>query len=625
MLTRGDRLGGYVIDDLLGVGGMGVVYRATQSSLGRPVALKVMSPQLLRDTESRERFRREGRAAAALDHPNVITVYEAEEADGTPFIAMKLVTGTTLDELVGRPELTAGRTLSLLRPVADALDFAHDRGLVHRDVKPSNILIARNDHPYLADFGITKTLESQGITGTGRGLGSLAYAPPEQIRGQGVTGKADIYALTAVVVECLTGRPPFVRDDDAALIHAHLNDAPPRVSEAAPEIGTAVDDVVARGMAKDPAARFESANDLVCELASALHANGRAPAASVPESPRPPAPATVTASPVEAPTPAPPSPETVTTAPRSDTGSGRRRVPLGPTAAALGLAALGLGGGLLAGRGEVSRQAERAGVVRLSHGGGWQHAAPAPEAIAGLQLREPVVLRRGEAVLAAGILADPARGANPLPRGLELRVPGRAAARRVRLGSAQALAYDATAARPRARLRVYIVPTNRGYATVACQSPVAQGAASGARCADVAATVRLSGARALPLTPVASYGTDVSTALARLDVQRGAAAPALRSDSLSRRAAAARRLAAAHRAAGASMSKLSPVPQDAAADASLERSLGGLARSFTRLAAAAQAGDADAYDAARRNVTAGEGVLRAALASLRANGYRTRR
>ena len=208
ILEPGAVIGGFRVTTVIVVGGMAVVYSAEQLSLGRRVALKVLASQLTQDEEFRERFRREGQHAAALDHPNIIPVYDSGEADGHLFLAMRLVEGSTLAEIIGPNGLTVSQTIDLLQPIADALDAAHDAGLVHRDVKPQNILVTERGHPFLADFGVAKSPHLHGLTDTGRFVGSANYASPEQIKGDPLTASSDLYALAGVLYQCLTGRVP---------------------------------------------------------------------------------------------------------------------------------------------------------------------------------------------------------------------------------------------------------------------------------------------------------------------------------------------------------------------------------------------------------------------------------
>ncbi len=262
ILRPGDVLGGFRVDDVIGIGGMAIVYRAEQVSLGRQVALKVLSSKLANDEVFRERFRREGMHAAALEHPNIVPVYDSDEQDGLLYLAMRLVDGTNLAELIQTRGLTAEETVEILRPIASALDTAHAGGLIHRDVKPQNILITDHGHPYLADFGVAKGSNTSGLTATGGFVGSVNYASPEQIKGLTLSSASDIYALAAVLYQCLTGCVPYPRETDAGIMHAHLTEPPPTL----PVVAGADSDfhtVFARGMAKDPGARYGHAGDLV--------------------------------------------------------------------------------------------------------------------------------------------------------------------------------------------------------------------------------------------------------------------------------------------------------------------------------------------------------------------------
>jgi serine/threonine protein kinase len=272
-LALGTITGGYRIEGILGRGGMGIVYAARQLSLDRPVALKLLSPALSDDEEFRERFRREGRIQAAIDHPHIVTIHEAGELEDGLFLAMRLIHGPSLKELVTLEDVAPDRALRLLAPIADALDSAHAVGLVHRDVKPQNILVGARDHPFLADFGLTKSADSVGLTKTGQFVGTMDYISPEQIRGELASPASDTYSLAAVLVQCLTGAVPFPRDTDAAALYAHLIEPPPRVTERRRELPPALDEVVAAGMAKDPADRPATATELIEAARRALEAS----------------------------------------------------------------------------------------------------------------------------------------------------------------------------------------------------------------------------------------------------------------------------------------------------------------------------------------------------------------
>jgi serine/threonine protein kinase len=249
---------------------MGAVYEATQLSLNRVVALKLLAPNLSDDPGFRARFEREGQVQAALDHDHIVSVYEAGQSDYGLFLAMRLIAGPTLKQLILEGDLDPRRSVRLLAQVAQALDCAHDAGLIHRDIKPQNILIGRGDHAYLADFGLIKAPDEARLTGTGQFIGTIDYVAPEQIQGEPATPASDIYALTGVLYECLTGEVPFPKPSEAATLHAHVMSPPPTVSARRPDLPSALDGVVTQGMAKDPWSRPSRAAELVQSAARAL-------------------------------------------------------------------------------------------------------------------------------------------------------------------------------------------------------------------------------------------------------------------------------------------------------------------------------------------------------------------
>jgi serine/threonine-protein kinase len=255
---------------------MGTVYEAHQIALGRDVALKLLTPRLGQDPSFRERFQHEGRIQAAIDHPHIVTVFEAGEIDEGLYIVMRLIRGPTLKDLVIARELEGARTLRLLTPIADALDAAHDAGLIHRDIKPQNILVGARDHPYLADFGLTKGINDAGLTKTGQFVGTIDYVAPEQIRGEPATRCSDIYSLGAVLYECLTGVIPYPKPSDAAVMYAHLSEPPPLVSDQRPDLPHELDDVLRKAMAKEPAERQQTASELLAEAKRAFGRKTRA-------------------------------------------------------------------------------------------------------------------------------------------------------------------------------------------------------------------------------------------------------------------------------------------------------------------------------------------------------------
>ena len=268
VLAAGARFGDYEVDRALGVGGMGVVHLARHVLTGRRVALKVMSARLGDRPEIRDRFVREAQAGNALEHPAVVSVVDAGEIAGRPYIAMRLIEGGTLADLVGKPELTATKALELLSPIAEALDHAHARGVVHRDVKPSNVLVNGDGEAYLADFGVAHLLDA--VRMTTDFVGTPAYTAPEQITGGTLTGASDQYALACVLFECLTGRLPFTDPTIHGLMQAHIAQPPPPASPFAPALGSPIDGVLARALAKDPAARHPSCAALLKATAGAL-------------------------------------------------------------------------------------------------------------------------------------------------------------------------------------------------------------------------------------------------------------------------------------------------------------------------------------------------------------------
>jgi YVTN family beta-propeller protein len=279
--VAGSVVAGYRIEDVAGRGSMGVVYRATQLVLQRPVALKLIATEVAHDGSFRERFKRESQLAASIDHPNVIPIYEAGEVDGSLFLAMRYVEGTDLGALVAAEgTLAPARAVGIVAQVAAGLSAAHGLGLVHRDVKPANVLIAagEDEHVYLADFGLTKHASSApGLTKAGMFVGTLDYSAPEVIRGEGADARADVYALGCVLFHCLTGRPPFVRDSEVATMYAHLHDAAPAPGTIA-GAAAVLDAVVAKALAKDPGERYATAAELG-RAARAAIGDGSTPAA----------------------------------------------------------------------------------------------------------------------------------------------------------------------------------------------------------------------------------------------------------------------------------------------------------------------------------------------------------
>ena len=272
-IAAGSQIAGYTIEEQIGRGGMAVVYRASDKRLNRHVALKILAPELASDRGYRQRFLREMRAAAAVDHPNIVPVFDAGEADGALFIAMRYVDGQDVRTMLEtEPRLPAARACHLVAQAASALDAAHARGLVHRDVKPGNMLIgsAHPDHLYLSDFGLSKQrVSSAPLTLTGQFMGTLDYMAPEQIEGKPTDGRADLYALACTAFEMLAGQPPFQRDAGLAVMWAQVSAPVPSLRALRPDLPPAVDQVMATALAKTPDARYPTCMAFARALAAA--------------------------------------------------------------------------------------------------------------------------------------------------------------------------------------------------------------------------------------------------------------------------------------------------------------------------------------------------------------------
>ena len=641
-IATGELVAGYKIEGELGSGGMGVVYEARQLSLDRTVALKVLSGQLSGDDAFRERFRREGLIQARIDHPNIVPVYEAGEHDGALFLAMRLVRGHTLKELILARELEGGRTLRLLTPIADALDAAHDAGLIHRDIKPQNILVGARDRPYLADFGLTKGGgDERSLTRTGQFVGTLDYISPEQIRGDEATAASDIYSLAAVLYECLTGVVPYPRPSDVAVLFAHMTDPPPRLTEQRPELPAALDAVLARGMAKDPHERHPTATALLADAERAFGDRVRA-VITPPQPIEVPEEAGVRAReehvstietrvralPVEPRASGAATVQSATQPAGADATAAAAAVPSRPSTGvwlALGAAALlalivgfaaGHSGG--AAKTPAATNSASAGALELGFPDGWTRGG-AP-ALPGLRLRDPIALTRATGGgVEAGTVQDVGRSL--LPRSFVRALGGEP--RRddpVRLGDLSAYRYRNVTPRGFGRpLTVYAAPTTAGVATVACYD------APAAQCDRLAAGLSLVRGRPLPLGPSAAYAKAIDRPLRAFDTARVKARRDLRAARTPNgQAKAAAALASASRTAQRAVTAATPGPADARAHATLVGALRAQKLASGRLAAAARAGDRAAYASARRALVRADTALRVALTRLRNLGYAIR-
>ena len=292
----GSVVAGYRIESRIGRGGMGVVYLAEHQTLRRQAALKIIAPELAESGDFRERFLREARIAAGITHPNIVTVYDAGDLGDVLYIAMQYVPGRDLSQIL-RDDQRLGpyRMLDIARQIAEALDAAHGAGLIHRDVKPANVLIDGR-HAYLTDFGLTKdrATEDATLTRAGEVVGTTHYLAPEQVEGREVDSRTDVYALGCLLFHCLTGDLPFPRENDMAVLYAHLHDDPPKVSEKRPQLPAGLDAVIAKALDKAPGRRFPTCGELVAAARVIIDAAGPlsdsssatrrpAPARAVPE------------------------------------------------------------------------------------------------------------------------------------------------------------------------------------------------------------------------------------------------------------------------------------------------------------------------------------------------------
>jgi hypothetical protein len=630
MLATGTMLAGYRVDRVLGTGGMAVVYEATQLSLDRIVALKVLAPNLSADPTFVERFRREAMLQAALEHPHIVTVYEAGETEEGLFLAMRLVRGTNLKQLVLDAQLDPARTLAILDQIADALDTAHDAGLIHRDVKPQNMLVDDEDRAYLADFGLTKGARERGITRTGQYLGSLDYVSPEQIKGSPLSARSDLYAFAAVLYECLTGEVPYPRDTEAALLYAHLTEPPPLASDRVAGLPAPLDAVIAKGLAKQPEDRYHSASELVAAARVAL--------AEAPPTPLP-APASTAAGSngdararfgetlVD--------PGFVRTAPAIEIGPERRELPgaliktlvlLVPLLALLGF----LLGRSSADEQEPARNVAAAGPLTLRFTNDWELTNLEP--IEGLALTDPIALVRDDedrpAELHAGV-APAAEGSLVLPPSFLAQLDELPRAETVHLGSVPALRYRSLRHRELdSDLTVYVVPTDRGAATIVCTAPPVTlgddaGASGLARCEDVAATLTLRGTQARELGPNERYGAAVDGVIERLARARARERIALGDAEIpAGQQRRARAIAALYRSARSSLAKIPAPLVEAPVHRAMVGALDSAAGAYGALSRAARDNDPAAFELAKANVRGAEDAFRRAVGALGKLGYR---
>jgi len=630
MLSIGTTLVGYRIDGVLGQGGMGTVYEATQLSLERVVALKLLAAHLSNDMAFRARFRREGQVQARLEHPHVVTVYEAGETEQGLFIAMRLVRGPTLKDLINDRELDVARTLKILAPVAEALDEAHGLGLIHRDIKPQNVLVGARDHSFLADFGLTKGPTEASLTKTGHFVGTFDYISPEQINGQPAGVASDIYSLAGVLYECLTGAVPFPRPVEAAVLYAHVSEPPPRPSESRPELPGELDEVIGRAMAKDPAARQSSASELIEDVERLFGTRVESTAESVLPAPpvQPPVaepPATHIAGPGGAPVsadrtaagPTAPAPRPAAPRPRGPRPSPTRRSPASLPLLGAGALALVVAGGFLIGKATggddgtppASADTVSAGDLSVQAPAGWSEAAQ-PADILGLRPAATILPGGTEGGGSVTVGKSKVTGPALLPKSLVKGAPNPTA---VELGSLEGLLYSKLEpGNGESDLRLYVAPFTGGVATVACPLPEEEARAFVDDCDRIAASLELRKGKPIPLGPDKDYERELHKAISTLNKSvKGSAAALRNADTARGQAEAASSLQAAYRKAARRLSDATDNPQ--VPNAAIVAALNSLANGYGRLAKAAQVENEPAYAAARGRISDGQQRLKDAL------------
>jgi hypothetical protein len=642
----GSELAGYRIEAPIGRGGMGVVYRAEQLRLGRKVALKLLAPELAENQGFRARFEHESRLAAVLDHPNIVPLFEAGEADGLLFISMRYVEGTDLRDLLSRQgRLDSERALAIAAQVGSALDTAHARGLVHRDVKPGNILIASDstpdlpEHCYLTDFGLTKDTSSPvELTATGTFVGTIDYIAPEQIEGGKPDGRGDQYALACVLFECLAGHPPFPRDEEINVMWAHLQDAPPTITAERAELPVAIDAVIARAMAKDPMERYESCTAMIAAARAALLPDAIAPPAAVTRphgspavppgatrvnranaapplaAPAPPAPP-LAAPPLAPPTggAAGPAPAPPAKAPAPARAAARRGPFLALAAVIVAAAAVA---GALIGQG-ADKPAPATGKVAANDDLELTYKEPlapggSPDVVGGLTLTSPVVLSSGGGRVVAGRIAHPGPGF--LPAGVTA-----ASTDPVWLGRTPALRHSGVKARSGGPATVFVVPTDQGPEAIVCA-----GVATSA-CEAVVSTVRLRTANAVDVQPNRAYAADLGKLLRDQSRRESADRHALARAATGRaQAAVAASAARAQSAFAQRADRFRPDTARAANDALVD-ALTRISRGYRALAGAARTQDAARYRAAGAVLRRAHADLAHAITDLKLLAYQVQR
>jgi hypothetical protein len=609
VIDVGSILAGYRIDGVAGRGATSTVYAATELAAARRVAIKVLADGSGGRTAVRERFRRAALVQQSLGQPNVLDVYEVSENGDVVFFVMQLV-GGTLAELIA-DEAAVTRTLPILRQVADALDFAHGTGVVHGDVKPRNILVGEGDVAYLADFGLAVAV-SQVASAAAASPGTIDYSAPERLRGEPPTPSADVYALACVLFECLTGSVPFPHDKTAAVVGGHLYDAPPRASELRRGLPSEIDEILRRGLAKEPAERPRSGRELVDGAEAALGSVAAHVLASPPPRTevRPARPADDT---LDDPLPFLPAPPAIDT----DEGSGvsRRAVAL----AVAGLALLALLGAWLGHRGPDGVEARplARGSAALTVPNAWGQA-PMPR-LPGLNLLTPLAVAPREAPRPVTLVAGTVRAGPPtfLPESVS------AGQRREIVQLDGGVGYRYAGPRSLGRTAtLFVLPGPEKSAIAAC---IAHRPAGGAlrECESVAGTLRIRRGVAYDAEPSRQFAAAYKAAMSVLRVARNAGLELLHK-AMTRRMQghAAIHAAVAYRTTSASIRRTQPPPIARATADRLLSAIDLAGVGYTRLGWAARRGDTAAYARARHLILDAEADIRQGRRELLELGYR---
>jgi predicted Ser/Thr protein kinase len=576
---------GYRVIRTIGKGGMGTVYEAEQVALKRMVALKVLSREAARgDPTFPQRFERECRAQGELDHPNIVSVFQNGNSPHGQWLAMQLVRGRTLEQMLEAEPLEPEAVLGLLEPIADALEAAHAKGLIHRDVTLRNILVADNGTPFLADFGVTKRVDEHSLTKAGDFIGSLRYAAPEQIRLATVPA-SDVYSLAVVLYRCLCGRFPFEAPGADALFFEQLRDLPPAPTSVNPSLRRTLDTVLGEGLAKDPAKRFGRPSELIADARASFE--GR---------------------------------ELKHVAPR-------RPLPVRALIiVALFLFVLGLGAGALAsGASRHEGHRVRAGSLEVSVPKGWVRENGVVARFPRLQLADPLTLVpvRGAGKEAVVVGMSLARGKTLLPFSLRPFYGPSPPVTALSLGSLQALRYEGLGPKPKTEPWTVIVsPTSVGVATIVCRGAV-QRSYLRRTCQGLAGSLKLLDGSAYPVGPSAEFATmlrrqfgDLNRGMRRLHRRLSAASGG------SAQAAAAGTMADLHRRCARILAAVPVSPQAAAHLAGLVTALRFLRDDYKDLAAAYRAEDARAYHTALGEIGMSASILYNRIHWLDGLGYR---